>query len=379
MSKAEENSNHLTDSEKVEFLNHLKGKGEKPGAQWTLIHSELCNIDEADLDHTELIASLSNQKFFIPTISSPNEKSFEDKGNVKVRYRYVLNAANRSERKIESNTREFCAALIRRDLIYRREDINFMSFRGINPIATRNYSIFQLQGHWNCRHAWQREIYIVAEDAKRVESGTLTDKKVLLMSKETKTFREKFGAFLTGLGEKLTKEEIVEATKQMFGEHTFIDIKVGDNTLRIDGDAVEEGAAVSWVDAEENLTEVPDGDLKITIDGKDMILVIENRVIKEVKEAESAEATEEELSEKNKTEVKEGVTKAEFDEFKKSLPEIIKEAVGEKFSDVEKMVDAKIAGKPAFEADKIKVTLSEAEGKNDKEQTRLEKMVLGKN
>ena len=50
--------------------------------------------------------------------------------------------------------------MINADLIYRREDINQMSFRGENPLAKQNYSIFEYRGAWNCRHIFKRLIFI---------------------------------------------------------------------------------------------------------------------------------------------------------------------------------------------------------------------------
>ena len=78
-----EKKNILTDSEKVEFLNQLKGKGQKPPEDWQLIHSEICNPEEDEVELDSIINKLSAEgvKFAIDIVSNPNENSFLDSGN----------------------------------------------------------------------------------------------------------------------------------------------------------------------------------------------------------------------------------------------------------------------------------------------------------
>ena len=46
--------------------------------------------------------------------------------------------------------------------IYRKEDIDIMSFKGVNNSfghKGQNYSIFRFKGGVNCYHRWERRIY----------------------------------------------------------------------------------------------------------------------------------------------------------------------------------------------------------------------------
>ena len=173
--------NIFTEEEKTLLLSSLSDKGQKKPDNWKLIHSEQCGADEEDFDVESLLTALSaDHKFAVNTVSNPDDDSRLDKGVIKVRYRYVLNLEHIGEPNIKDNTREFCETLVRQDKIYRREDINIMSFRGANPLASTNYSIFRLQGHWNCRHAWSREIYLIEEENKNVENNPLVSETTLL-------------------------------------------------------------------------------------------------------------------------------------------------------------------------------------------------------
>lgn len=386
MLKTNDDKNVLSDSEKVEFLNHLEDKGETVGEGWRLIHSQICETNESTLDFNNLINSINikSEKFAVDVVSNPNEKSFLDSGVIKVRYRYVLDPSHSGEQAIKDNTREFCETLIKKDLIYRREDINMMSFRGSNPISKKRYSIFNLQGHWNCRHAWQREIYVVPQRTKKVENGLLTSSKIA-MSKENKTIKVQFGELLSKIGRKLTKEEIVELNSVMLSDEAtnqkFVDIEVDGKILRIDADKPEEGAAVSWVDAEGNLTDVENGEIVVTIDEKEMILVVEDRVIKSVKDVESAEespAAEEEMSTEETSSLKKEVA-----DLKTILPTMIKDAIEARMTESAKtqtekfaaIIDEKLKEIPAFNGEEISTNLSKEN--TSKGGTMLERITIG--
>ena len=63
------------------------------------------------------------------------------------------------------NSRDFCKSmekLTARDIVFRKEDINMMSFRGVNKELghkKRNYSLFKYKGGVNCHHYWERIVY----------------------------------------------------------------------------------------------------------------------------------------------------------------------------------------------------------------------------
>lgn len=393
--------NILTDSEKVEFLNLIEGKGEKPPKEWQLVHSELCNPNEEELELDSIIDNLSAEgvKFAIDLVSNPNENSFLDSGIVKVRYRYVLDPIHAGEEKIKDNTREFCEELIRKDLIYRREDINAMSFRGSNPIAKKRYSIFNSAGGWNCRHAWQREIYVMPQRTKKVENGlktsTETVQKInLSMPQETKSLKVKFGEFLSEVGRKLTEQEVVELTSVMLeDEQKFVEVQVEDKILRIDAEKPEVGASVSWVNEEGEMMEVENGSIPVSIGEENMILVIEDRKIAEIQSVEEAESTEEAeqemSSEENASEesTSEDSVESQISKLKEEIPAMIQSALEAKLSEnndkqtkaFSAIVEAKLSKLPAFPSDEVNAELSaDEDDSSERGSNMLERIVLGK-
>jgi len=358
------------------LLSHLDGKGHKKPKTWKKIHSEVCGADEMNYDIKPLLKELSDKKgyslidkdkFFIKVVSNPNEASKLDKGEFKVRYRYDLAFDKAGQKKIQHNTREFCEVLINRNLIYRREDINFMSLQGANPIAKQNYSIFRLKGHWNCRHAWRREVYVQIKDDKTVannpiygkpklaltENKKIKIKKSLEMEKNVKikmaiaSFSEKMA------GQPLTKKDIILVNEMLLGKQMFVDAKVDDKILRIDADEIEVGAAVSWIDEAGELMEVEDGEYTLTDEGK--VIAVASGVIETVtdieEEAAEEEATEEtELAQNDKFAALETKINATLTA---AISKLTKELSG-KFTAIEKTVK----DIPAFEKEEIKSNFS---------------------
>ena len=48
------------------------------------------------------------------------------------------------------------------NLVFRKEDINMMSFRGVNKELGhkgQNYSLFKYKGGVNCHHYWELKVY----------------------------------------------------------------------------------------------------------------------------------------------------------------------------------------------------------------------------
>ena len=88
----------------------------------------------------------------------PNKDSKQDNAGFKVRYAYgpVRNSAN---------SRVFCKkmeALTKKDVVFRKEDIGMMSFKGANRDLghkKQNYSLFLYKGGKNCKHMWERRVY----------------------------------------------------------------------------------------------------------------------------------------------------------------------------------------------------------------------------
>lgn len=93
--------------------------------------------------------------------SAPFEDSYKDTATKKYRYAYVKDPAKNPK---SNKSRDFCKVMLSKDLIFRREDISFMSFQGVNgKLAQKgrnNYSIFKYIGGNNCVHMWELRVYV---------------------------------------------------------------------------------------------------------------------------------------------------------------------------------------------------------------------------
>lgn len=289
--------------EKRAVLTALKSKGFRQPPNWRLVHREKCSEDEISFNHAGLVDRLaekfrlgdSDLKFAIDVVSNPNERSYLDKGVLKVRFRYVLSAEHQGESKIKGNSREFCVVLINQDKLYRIEDINIMSFRGVNPISKKNYSIFNLRGHWNCRHTWQREIYLVERDNENVSNNELISKRLEMAGENENGLVTKFKSLFSTSKEKLTLSDALKLTQEIvkLTDFKFKDIVVGDKTLRIEGEEIKDGVAVAWVDDKGGLVPVEEPEITVVDGDKTHVLVIKDSAISEIKAPEEKKQPEE--------------------------------------------------------------------------------------
>jgi len=132
LSKQEpEELEHLEDEEMADLFEQLEEFGEVISDDWELVSTERVDLAET---------------------------SKQDNKGYKVRYAYM------PVRK-SANSRDFCKrmeALTDKDIVYRLEDINQMSFRGVNKELGhkgRNYSLFKFKGGKNCHHFWEKRVY----------------------------------------------------------------------------------------------------------------------------------------------------------------------------------------------------------------------------
>ena len=72
---------------------------------------------------------------------------------------------------LRDNSRTFCVEMVGLSdggKVYRKEDINQMSFSGVNgqfaPKGRSTYSIFKYKGGAYCHHKWQRLVYMRRRD-----------------------------------------------------------------------------------------------------------------------------------------------------------------------------------------------------------------------
>ncbi len=144
--------NDFDDEQGDDLLKQLESLGEKVDENdWELIHTEKVEDTEAEFDFTKL-AEVSKDD------AKPNKSSSQDNSTYKVRYSYapVRNSGN---------SRRFCMkmeTLTGQNLVFRKEDINMMSFKGVNKELGhkgQNYSLFKYKGGVNCHHYWEMKVY----------------------------------------------------------------------------------------------------------------------------------------------------------------------------------------------------------------------------
>ena len=140
LSKVEEQTD-LSDEEFEDIFEQLEELGEVISDDWELVSAEkveLANVSEKD--------------------AKPSKESSQDNKGYKVRYAYM-------PMRKSPDSRLFCQkmeGITEKDIVFRLEDINMMSFRGINKELGhkgRNYSLFKFKGGKNCHHFWEKRVY----------------------------------------------------------------------------------------------------------------------------------------------------------------------------------------------------------------------------
>ena len=130
----------LTSGEEDALIDALNESGEVVDDSWELIYT--CDAETG--------VKLAD--------ANPNKTSIEDKGIYKVRYKYAP-VRNSSE------SRGFCKrieSLSANEIVFRKEDINNMSFRGVNKELghnKKNYSLLKFKGGVNCHHYWNMLVF----------------------------------------------------------------------------------------------------------------------------------------------------------------------------------------------------------------------------
>lgn len=101
-------------------------------------------------------------------------KSSEDNEVYKIRYAYM-------PLRKSPNSRDFCKrmeSLTEKKVVFRKEDINMMSFRGVNKKLghkQRNYSLLKYKGGKNCHHYWELRVYR-KKSGERIDEGKAYEK-----------------------------------------------------------------------------------------------------------------------------------------------------------------------------------------------------------
>ncbi len=146
--------------------------------EWELINTERVDYDREDELDAELERLNTPKQSLFQTILSkvsagnpkPNAKSEQDGDLYKTRYRYSGD--------LSDNSRTFCKNMIKRDKLYRKEDIMRMSEQVVNetrkrkdgtiggfgPNGDTTYDVFFYKGGGACHHYWMRETYKRKDD-----------------------------------------------------------------------------------------------------------------------------------------------------------------------------------------------------------------------
>jgi len=116
-------------------------------------------VDDPDNEDQIVEAITSVSMAAVSSYGDAEERSSGDAGMFKIRYRYTGS--------LSGNSRTFCVEMVGLSdsgKVYRKEDINQMSFSGVNgqfaPKGRSTYSIFKYKGGAYCHHKWQRLIYM---------------------------------------------------------------------------------------------------------------------------------------------------------------------------------------------------------------------------
>ena len=136
--------NDFSDEDGDDMIDQLEGLGEVLSDDWELVYSEVYEEGKESVKMAEIKYS--------------DKSSKEDDDVYKVRYAYM------PVRK-SPNSRNFCKkmeALTDQKIVFRKEDINMMSFRGVNKELghnRQNYSLLKYKGGKNCHHYWELQVY----------------------------------------------------------------------------------------------------------------------------------------------------------------------------------------------------------------------------
>ena len=108
-----------------------------------------------------IIEEVGEEEFAIS--SKPELSSLEDYGKFQIRYIY--------QGPVDSRNRDFCAKMRKKNLIYRKEDINNLTVSGENS-EFGIYDIFTYKGSYGCRHWWQRLKLFKSDDGRKTITQT---------------------------------------------------------------------------------------------------------------------------------------------------------------------------------------------------------------
>lgn len=125
-----------------EQIDVLLSKGEQIDTkEWLLIDEKV--VEDESVYALDLSA-----------ITPTEGDSIQDNEIFKIRYSYAPKSTSK-------NSRDFCVSMINANAVYRKEDlVSSNANKGFGAGGSDTYNIFLYKGGVNCKHYWQRNIYL---------------------------------------------------------------------------------------------------------------------------------------------------------------------------------------------------------------------------
>jgi hypothetical protein len=140
-----------------DFCDH-NPKLDELGEPYSQLINEGWEVFKVEKITPAMVHKMTQERF-----SDPNEPSFLDNDQYRIRFKYV---GPRDEK-----NRKFCSDMLSKNRVYRQEDIDQLTDSVANP-EFGFYNIFLWRGSFNCRHTWVKLWY--APTGKIRNSGSST-------------------------------------------------------------------------------------------------------------------------------------------------------------------------------------------------------------
>lgn len=157
-----------------EIAEELIALGTDPPSGYILIDSYEVDYENDEAENEELVKITAHELASTGSAKAmkPSEQDETNYAGITFMTRYRYFGSKNPER-------EFCRKMMAADKLYRKEDIEAMEDRPVNPGWGPNgsnfYSIWLRKGGGNCYHAWRKETYLnakginpLANDAQRI-------------------------------------------------------------------------------------------------------------------------------------------------------------------------------------------------------------------
>ena len=161
--------------------------------EWDILDVSEAGGLEDENEYLKEIEKLENDDTLLSKIwkfatgtARPNSKSSQDaeKKERLLKVRYIYHPLRVSE-----NSRKFCKDMVKAKKMYRKEDIEQMSAKGLNKSFGHKgqaYDLFKYKGGPRCNHRWRRVTFVSKEGAKGIDTKSPLAKKIGTREAEVK-------------------------------------------------------------------------------------------------------------------------------------------------------------------------------------------------